>query len=263
MPRLLPALAALLILAPAASAQVVTETVRYEQGGTALEGYLAYNAGYAEAEGPLPAVVIVHEWTGLGDYVKERAEMLARLGYVAFAADIYGVGVRPDGPQQAQEVSGRFYQDPALLRARAAAAVDQVRSYGFVDGENVAAIGYCFGGTTVLELARSGAPLAGVVSFHGGLQNLAPQTPARIDDGVEVLVLHGTDDPFAPLEQVTAFVEEMRAGGVDYDVKLYGGAVHSFTNPEATGEMEGAQYDPEADVESWEDMQQFFARIFQ
>lgn len=239
-------------------AAVYTETVEYKQGDTVLEGFLAYDDARA---GKLPGVLVVHEWTGLGPYVKSRAEELARLGYVAFGADIYGKGVRPASGPDAAAVAGKFKADRTLLRARVLAALDQLRSNPRVDPARLAAIGYCFGGTTVLELARSGADVAGVVSFHGGLDTPAPQDAKNIK--AKVLALCGGDDPYVPPAQVQAFEEEMRQGGVDWQVVSYGGAVHSFTNPEAGNDPgKGAAYNTAADRRSWAAMRQFFDEIF-
>lgn len=239
-------------------AAIHTETVEYKQGDTVLEGYLAYDDARA---GKLPGVLVVHEWTGLGPYVKSRAEALAKLGYVAFGADIYGKGVRPAPGPDAAAVAGKFKNDRALLRARVLAALDRLRDNPRVDPARIAAIGYCFGGTTVLELARSGAAVAGVVSFHGGLDTPAPQDAKNIK--AKVLALCGGDDPYVPPAQRQAFEDEMRQGGVDWQVVVYGGAVHSFTNPEAGNDpSKGAAYNASADRRSWAAMRQFFDEIF-
>ncbi len=249
----------LVVLSTAASAEVLTRTVEYRQGDTLLEGYLAYDTdGLARK----PGVLIVHEWTGLGPYVKQRAEQLARLGYVAFAADIYGKGVRPDNPKDAGATASIYKNNRPLLRQRVAAGLEALRRQPGLDPARVAAIGYCFGGTTVLELARSGADLKGVVSFHGSLDTPTPQDARNIHS--KVLVLHGADDPFVPPEQLKAFEDEMRGGKVDWQLVKYSGAVHSFTNPEAGNDnAKGAAYNATADRRSWQAMQGFFKEILE
>jgi dienelactone hydrolase len=252
------ALAAALGSGPApASAKVRTETVTYRQGDTVLEGYLAWDDA---RRGRRPGVMVVHEWTGIGPYVQKRARQLASLGYVAFAADIYGKGVRPTTPKAAAAEAGKYRGDRALMRARARAGLDWLRGHRLVDPRRIAAIGYCFGGGVVLELARSGAPVAGVVSFHGNLDTPNP-ADARAIRG-KVLVLHGADDPHVPPAQIAAFQQEMRQAGVDWQMVFYGGAVHSFTNP-ASGDdpKRGVAYNAAADRRSWAAMRAFFDEV--
>ena len=252
-------LLSVLLLANSAQAAVVTKTVEYRQGDTTLEGYLAYDDA---AKGKRPGVLVIHEWRGLGNYEKKRAEQLARLGYVAFAADIYGKGVRPANNEEAAAEAGRYRgNDRSLLRARAAAGLAKLASFPQVDASRLAAIGYCFGGTAVLELARSGADLSGVISFHGNLATPNPADAAKIR--AKVLVLHGADDPYVKPEEVAAFQQEMRQGKVDWQMIHYGGAVHSFSNPAAGNDPgKGAAYNEKADRRSWEAMKQFFNEIF-
>ena len=254
-------LAITLLLFPVTSslhAAMQTKTIQYAQGDQALEGYLAWDDAIA---GPRPGVLVVHEWTGLGDYVKTRARKLAELGYIAFAADIYGKGVRPATPQEAGKVAGKYKNDPKLMRQRVRAGLDALLSEPLCDPKRVAAIGYCFGGTCVLELARSGADVAGVVSFHGGLATANPADAKNIRG--KVLALHGGDDPHVPPREVAAFEDEMRAAGVDWQLVVYGGAVHAFTNPAAGNDnSRGAAYNAAADRRSWEAMKAFFAEIF-
>jgi len=240
-----------------AGAAIHTETIEYKHGDTTLEGHLAYDDA---VKGPRPAVLIVHQWKGLGDYEKKRAGMLAQLGYAAFAVDIYGKGIRPKTPQDAGAEAGKYKSDRALLRARVNAGLDTLRKRPNVDSKRIAAIGYCFGGTTAIELARSGADIAGVVSFHGALDSPTPEDGKHIK--CKVLALHGADDPFVPARDVAAFEDEMRGAGVDWQLIQYGGAVHSFTDWNADGSMKGAKYDERTDKRSWEDMKQFFAEIF-
>ena len=175
-----------------------------------------------------PAVLIVHQWKGLTDYEKKRAEMLAKLGYNAFALDIYGKGIRPKSSQEAGAQAGKYKNDRALLRARAQAGLAVLQKQELTDPKRVAAIGYCFGGTTVIELARSGADIAGVVSFHGGLDSPHPEDGRNIK--CKVLALQGADDPFVPAKDLAAFEDEMRQAKVDWELVKYGGAVHSFTD---------------------------------
>jgi len=250
-------LAALLLLPTTASAELVTKVVEYKQGDAVLEGYLAYQAG-----GPAkrPGVLVVSDWMGIGKNSKARAEQLARLGYVAFVADIYGKGVHPKDGGEAGKLAGQYKGDRPLLRARVRAGLDELRKVPLVDAPKVAAIGYCFGGTTVLELARSGADVAAVVSFHGGLDSPTPADGKNVK--ARVLVLHGADDPYVPAAQVAAFEEEMRAGGVDWQLVKYSGAVHSFTIPDAGNDnSKGAAYNAVADRRSWEAMKGFFGEV--
>ncbi len=239
-------------------AAVQSKTVQYKQGDQELEGFIAWDDATA---GPRPGVLVVHDWTGLGDYVKMRCRKLAELGYVAFGADIYGKGVRPHSPQEASAVAGKFKNDQKLMRDRVNAALDVLRGNPLCDPKRVAAIGYCFGGTCVLELARSGADVAGVVSFHGGLSTASPADAKNIRG--KVLVLHGADDPHVTPKEVLAFEEEMRGAGVDWQLVAYGGAVHAFTVPSAgSDKSRGAAYNEAADRRSWEAMKMFFAEVF-
>jgi len=235
-----------------------TEVVEYRHGDTALEGYLAYDNA---VQGKRPGVLVVHEWTGVGPYVKKRVEQLARMGYLAFALDMYGKGIRPKTPQEAGAQAGIYRADRPLMRARANAGLEVLKKHELADPRRIAAIGYCFGGGVALELARSGADIAGVVSFHGNLDTPNPDDAKKIK--ARVLVLHGGDDSFVPASQVAAFQEEMRKAKVDWQLIIYGGAVHSFTNPEAGNDpSRGAAYNEKADNRSWEAMKAFFAEIF-
>lgn len=246
-----------LLLGVAGRAEIRTDRVEYRDGAATLEGLVVYDDAKS---GPRPGVVVVHQWRGLGDYERKRAEMLAQFGYVAFCADIYGKGVRPQTAEEAGKLAGQYKGDRALLRSRVRAALAQLKASPQCDPARTAAMGYCFGGTTVLELARSGAETLGVVSFHGGLSTPTPadakQSKARI------LALHGADDPFVPAAEVAGFEQEMRDAGVDWQLVSYGGAVHSFTDWNATGAMKGAQYNEKADRRSWEAMRDFLVEIF-
>jgi dienelactone hydrolase len=251
-------LAALFALAAAAPAAVKTEVIAYKHGDVELEGYLAYDDA---RPGKRPGVLVVHEWLGHNPYARKRAEMLAELGYVAFALDMYGKGVRGKTPEDGPRLSQPFKDDRTLMRGRAAAGLDVLRKHPKVDGSKLAAIGYCFGGTTALELARGGADLAGVVVFHGNLATPLPARPGQMK--ATVLVCHGADDPIVPPAEVAAFEDEMRKAAVDYQIISYGGAVHAFTNPGAGNDKSrGVAYQPAADRRSWAAMRAFFGEVF-
>ncbi|TVP63198.1 MAG: dienelactone hydrolase family protein [Nodularia sp. (in: Bacteria)] len=237
-------------------AAIQTRTIEYKHGDTVLEGYLAFDDSIP---GKRPGVLVVHEWNGLQSFVKQRTEELAKLGYVAFAADIYGKGIRPDNPQESGKQATIYRQDRQLLRDRTNAGLKVLRQNPLTDIQRIAAIGYCFGGGTVLELARSGANIAGVASFHGNLDTPNPNDAKNIQ--AKVLVLHGADDPIVPEEQVQAFATEMREANVDWQLISYGGAVHSFTNPEANNAPQSL-YNPVVEKRSWQALKQFFAEIF-
>ena len=245
------------ICAFSAQAKLVTKTVEYKQGDTTLAGYLAYDDSFS---GSRPGVLIVHQWMGLTDYEQNRAVMLANLGYVAFCADIYGKGIRPQNFKEAGAEATKYKTDRMLLRLRVNAGLAELKKCERVDVKRVAAIGYCFGGTTVIELARSGAELNGIVSFHGGLDSPTPADGNNIK--CKVLVCHGADDPFVPAKDLAAFEDEMRAAKADWRLIKYGGAVHSFTQPLANDNPPGAKYNQRADERSWQDMKNFFAEIF-
>ena len=250
-------LLAMTLITSTARAEIVTRTIEYKAGEATLEGLLVQETG-----GPArkPGVVVVHDWMGVGPYTRGRAEQLAKLGYVAFVADVYGKGVRPTSPKEAGAQAGKFKQDRPLLRARMLAALAELRKQPNVIPGKVAAIGYCFGGTAALELARAGAELAGVVSFHGGLDSPTPADARAIK--AKVLVLHGADDPYVPPAEVAAFEEEMRGGGVDWTLVKYSGAVHAFTIPGAGNDnAKGAAYNATADRRSWRAMRDFFDEV--
>lgn len=241
-----------------ARGEVRTQLVEYRQGDTVLEGFHAYDTSI---QGKRPGVLIVHQWKGLTDYEKKRAEMLAKLGYNVFAVDIYGKGVRADNPKDASALAGKYKGDRALLRARVNAGLEVLKKQDLTDASRIAAIGYCFGGTTVIELARSGAELGGVVSFHGALDSPTPADGKNIK--CKVLALHGADDPFVPAKDIAAFQDEMRQAGVDWQFVAFGGAVHSFTDWNAGSDnSKGAAYNEKADKRSWEAMRQSFDEIF-
>ena len=255
----------ILILSPIAPvhaaivSKIVTKTIEYKDGDTILEGIVAYDSAIKTKR---PGIVVVHEWTGLGSYVKSRIEMLAKLGYVAFAADIYGKGIRPNNPKDAATTADLYKSNRPLMRKRVALAVEEIKKQSLTNPNELAAIGYCFGGTTILELARSGADLKGFVSFHGGLSTPTPNDAKNIKG--EILAFAGADDPYVQLPEVEGFEKEMRDNHVaHWELIKFGNAVHSFTNPEAGSDnSKGQAYNKEADEKSWEATQNFFKHIF-
>jgi dienelactone hydrolase len=241
----------------AASVATKSETIEYTDGTTTFEGYLAYPEGSAKR----PGIVVFHDWMGLGPNPKKRADELAKLGYVALAADLYGKGIRPKNPAEAMKLVGQYKGDRPAMRTRAKAALDKLVATGKVDAAKTASIGYCFGGTAALELARSGAPLAGTVSFHGGLDTPNPADGKNVKG--RVLVLHGADDPHVLPAEVAAFEDEMRQAHVDWQLVAYGNAVHAFTIEEAgTDNSKGAAYNKDADRRSWIAMRDFFGELW-
>lgn len=242
-------------------AEVQTKEITYKDGDTELRGHLAWDPELTpklgNAEGvSAPAVLIVHQWMGLTDYEKGRAEQLAKLGYVVFALDIYGVDHRPKDRSEAGARAGKYKNDRALFRKRLNLGLDQLTKLPQVDPKRVAAIGYCFGGTGVLELARSGADVTGVVSFHGGLDAPTPEDAKNIK--CKVLVCHGADDPFVSQEGIDAMKQSFNAAKVDWQMIEYSGAVHAFTQPMAGDDnSKGAAYNKQADNRSWKHMKTF------
>ena len=252
------AMALVFIWAGPAAAAIHTESVEYRHGDAVLEGYLAYDDAI---QGRRPGVLVVHEWKGLNDYAKRRARQLAELGYVAFAADMYGKGVRAETHEEAAKLSGVYRADRVLTRARAQAALDVLKAQPQTDPSRLAAIGYCFGGMTVLELARTGADLNAVVTFHGALDTPMPAAPGA--GKAKLLILHGAADGFVTQDKVAAFKQEMDAAGANYRIVQYPGAVHSFTVPEAGNDpSQGMAYNAEADQKSWEEMRSLLAEVF-
>jgi len=239
-------------------AAVQKKTVSYRHADVELEGVLVWDDA---AKGPSPGVLVLPDWMGVGPVAIEPAERLAAAGFVAFVADIYGKGVRPTSPQEAGAEAGKYRGDRPLLRARAAAGLDALRQSAGVDAQRLAAIGYCFGGGAALELARSGADLDAVVSFHGNLDTPDPGDARQVK--AKVLVLHGAADPFVPPDQVAAFQKEMSAAGVDWTLTAYGGAVHSFTNPTAGSDpSKGSAYDERAARRAWAALEDLLAEAF-
>lgn len=238
------------------------EELSYQAGESTLKGYIAWDAS---KPGPLPGVIVVHEWWGHNEYVRRRARMLAEEGYVALALDMYGDGKNTQHPEDAQKFVMEAVSNADVAKARFLAAVDVLKMHDATDSSKVAAIGYCFGGAVVLQMARLGADLDGVASFHG---TLSPQGPPAQPGSLraKVLVLHGADDSLVPPEQVAAFKREMEAAGVDYKLVEYPGAQHAFTNPEATERGQKLNmplaYDEAADTQSWAELQTFLQGLF-
>lgn len=243
-----------------AAPSIKEESVSYSADTAALNGFVAYDQNSTARR---PVVLIVHEWWGLGDYVRGRAKQLAEMGYLAMAVDMYGNGKMGNNPQEAGALAGPFYTNPQLTKSRFDAALNKIKTYPQADTANIAAIGYCFGGTVVLNVAKMGDPLKGVVSFHGGLAGV----PANKDLlKAKVLVCHGNADNFVPQAEVDQFKKSMDSIGADYTFKTYDSATHAFTNPAATEAGQKfnlpIRYNAQADKASWEDMKAFFDRIF-
>lgn len=256
---LLAALAVGLTHSPAAQAKVVTRTVPYKDGDVELEGFLAYDDA---REGPLPGVLVVHEWWGLNDYARKRAEMLAELGYVAFAADMYGKGVLAKDAKTAGKLAGAVRNDKAAWMKRAKTGLDQLTAVKQVDPKRLGAIGYCFGGTTVINMALEGMDLAAVVSFHGALPSDITVEQAKGVKGA-MLIAHGAKDAFIKEEVVDTFRAALDEAGADYMFVFYAGAVHSFTDPDADkANVAGLAYHRRADLRSWAHMRQLFDEKF-
>lgn len=238
-------------------AAIQTEVVRYNDQNIELEGLMVWDDA---VQGKRPGVLVVHEWWGLNDYAVDRAKMLAKLGYVAFAADMYGAGKVTNHAKEAGDWMKQISGNIERWRNRAQLALDVLKKDPRVDAEKTAAIGYCFGGATVMQMAYANADLDGVVSFHGSLP-VADAGVTKINP--RILIAHGNADPFIPREQVAAFQDKLDALSADWNMLIYGGVKHSFTNPEAaTHNMEALKYDAYADQHSWQQMSDFFYTIF-
>jgi dienelactone hydrolase len=254
----------LMFATAAASAGILTKTVEYDHGGTKFDGFLAYSSS-ASSDAKRPGVLVIPEWWGLNDYVKGRAKELADMGYVALVADMYGGGVNTTDAKKAKELAGPLYGSPEMA-ARAQAALDQLLKTSLVDPNKVAAIGFCFGGSTCQALAYTGAPLAGIVSFHGGL--IQPSPDALKNIRCKILMLNGAIDPTVKPEAIASFMAALDSAHVDYQFINYSGALHAFTNPDATklGEKNGMSstvgYNETAARRSWQQMRVFFDEIF-
>ena len=236
------------------------EVVSYTAGGVTLKGFVAYDANIT---GKRPAILIVHEWWGLNDYPKMRARKLAELGYIAMAVDVFGDGKTASNPTEAQELTTPFYKDPSLASARLDAALNRIKEYKQTDSQNIAVIGYCFGGYVALNYAKLGADVKGVVSFHGGLGG-APVNKNLLK--AKVLVCHGASDKFVSQKDAEGFKHKLDSIGADNTLKIYPNATHAFTNPAATETGKKfnmpIEYNAEADRDSWNDMKVFFNKIF-
>ena len=248
-----------------ASAELVTKTVEYDHAGKTFDGYLAYDKS-ASADAKRPGVLVISEWWGLNDYIKGRANQLAQMGYVAFAADMYGSGTNTTDSAVARQLAGSLYGSPEMA-ARAQAGLDQLLKTGLVDSGKVAAIGFCFGGTTCQALAFSGAPIAGIVTFHGGLIQPTPDNLKNVH--CKFLILNGGIDPTVKPEAIATYLNALDGAGIDYQFINYSGALHAFTNPDATklaqanGMTGTIGYNEAAARRSWQQMQIFFNEIFQ
>jgi dienelactone hydrolase len=255
-------LVALVLAFPAlCPAAIQMKPVEYKDGDTVLEGFLIHDDAKVTQAKPAPGVLVIHQWLGITDHEKARARMLAELGYVAFVADIYGKGDRPKDRSEAPKWAGKYKGDRKLFRKRLTLAFDELRKQPGVDKARIGAIGFCFGGTGVLELGRSGADVAGVVSFHGGLDSPSPADGKNIK--AKVLVLHGAADPFVPEPDIAAFRKELDEAKVDWQMVWYSGAVHAFTQKEAGNDAsKGAAYQEHADKRSWTAMRNFFDEAF-
>jgi dienelactone hydrolase len=248
------------VLSPPASAAVQTRAIEYKDGDVVLEGHLAWDDAKVKPGSSAPGVLIVHQWLGLTQNERMRAGLLAEMGYVAFACDIYGKGTRPKDRAEAPQFAGKYKGDRQLFRRRLSLGLAELLKQPGVDAKRTAAIGYCFGGTGVLELARSGASVAGVVSFHGGLDSPTPADGKNIK--TKVLVLHGADDPFVPAKDIEAFTRELNDAKVDWQMVYYSDAVHAFTQKEAgSDKSRGACYHESSDRRSWAAMKTFLDEV--
>lgn len=252
---MLPLFAAGLVAAVTANAKVVEKNVDYQYNGMTMKGYVAYDDAKSGAR---PGVLVVHEWWGLNDYIRMRARELAQMGYVAFAADMYGNGKTTRDPKEAESLSGSVEKE---LAPRAKAALEVLRKQPGLDAKHVGAIGFCFGGSTVLALAYSGEPLAGAVTFHGGL--FVPDDKQRKQIRAPILILHGEEDSFTKPETIAELKKVLDQSKVDWYMVTYAHAVHAFTNPEADRfKIPGIAYNEKAAKRSWDEMSRFFKDQF-
>ena len=236
------------------------EDVTYKADTTTLKGFVVYSDS---VKGKRPAILVVHEWWGLNDYPRDRARQLAKLGYIAMAVDMYGDGKTAANPDEAQKLATPFYNNPQLAKSRLDAAIAKIKQYPETDTNNIAAIGYCYGGYVVLNAAKLGADLKGVVSFHGNLSGVNPDKKLL---KAKILVCHGAADKFVGPQEVDKFKHQMDSVRADYTFKAYPNATHAFTNPAATETGKKfnmpIEYNPEADKNSWNDMKDFFSKLF-
>ncbi|QDT39788.1 dienelactone hydrolase family protein [Stratiformator vulcanicus] len=248
----------LIAISTEAPAEIVTKTIEYEHDGTPLKGFLTYDD---TVEGPRPGVLVVHEWWGLNEYAKRRTEMLAKLGYAAFALDMYGEGKITEHPKQAGEWAGQVRQNVESWRSRALAGLEVLKSQPVVDPERLAAIGYCFGGATVLQLAYAGTDLKGVASFHGALPIASDADAEQVR--ADMLICHGAEDGFITAETIRGFRSALDEADKPYSFVEFAGARHSFTNPSADSHgIDGLKYDERADEQSWAFLKVFLSQKF-
>jgi dienelactone hydrolase len=231
--------------------------IAYEHNGTELEGLLAYDDA---GEGSRPGVLVAHAWAGRGEFECQKARDLAELGYTGFALDLYGKGVLGGGPEENSRLMAPFLQDRALLQSRMQLAHETMKAQPEVDTKRTAAIGFCFGGLCVLDLARTGAKINGVVSFHGLFT--PPGGASSRNISARVLVLHGNDDPMVPVDNVIALEQELTRAGADWQIHVYGNTKHAFTNPQANDPDFGTVYSANADRRSWQAMRNFLEELF-
>jgi dienelactone hydrolase len=240
-----------------AQAKIVTKAVSYHAGGTVMEGFMAYD----DSKGKRPCVLICHDWDGLNDHEKDVAQRIAKLGYTAFAIDVYGRGVHLKTVDDFSKESGKYKNDRLEVRTRTNAALLYAMGQPQVDKKRVAAIGYCFGGMVALEMARNAAPLKGAVSFHGDVSNPNPASDKNIK--CPILILHGADDPFVTKKDVMAYDKVLAKDKKPHWIYMYPKAVHAFTVKSAGNlHLKGAAYDANADKQSWAEMLKFFKKIF-
>ena len=235
---------------------LVEEFIEYEHDGVLLEGFLAYDDSN---QGPLPAVLISHAWAGRSDFECDKARELAKLGYAGFALDLYGKGVLGSGPEENGKLMQPLVQDRGLLQARMTRSLETLRAQAVVDKKRVAAMGFCFGGLCVLDLARTGTDIRGVVSFHGLFT--APGNTAGTKIKAKVLALHGHEDPMVPVDSVVELETELTEAGADWQIHVYGGTMHAFTNPQANDPGFGTVYNPDADRRSWRSLLDFLDEV--
>jgi dienelactone hydrolase len=244
-----------------AETKVLGKGVEYSAQGVVMKGYLAYDENI---KGKRPGVLVIHEWWGLNDYARKRARMLAELGYTGLAVDMYGEGKTAMHPDDAGKFSSELMKNFDVAKTRFMAAMDFLKRQATVDPTRMAAIGYCFGGGVVLNMARQGVDLKGVASFHGSLNAVKPAQAGNVK--AKILVLHGGDDKFIPTEQIEAFKQEMKSSGVDFQFFSYPGVLHSFTNPEADALGKkfnmAIAYNADADRKSWDELKKFLSTIF-
>lgn len=240
------------------------EKVAYNAGKTMCSGYMVYDSSI---EGKRPAVLLAHAWMGQDDFARQKAWDLAKLGYVGFAADVYGNGAKASNPQEAEALMTPLFYNRSLLRERIVAAYSAMRGQSFADEERLGAVGFCFGGLTAIELLRSGAKLRGVVSFHGLLGNArgnknAATVPMAEHISGALLVLHGNEDPLVSQEDIARFKAEMTSAGVDWQMHVYGHTLHAFTNPAAADYQHGLVFNEKASARAWQSMRNFFGEVF-